>query len=68
MFRSVEDVKNLVNIAERIDGMVTIASDRYCANAKSIIGVYVLDFCNPMYLEVEKWKDEYEAMLEPYRF
>lgn len=65
--RSVADIKNFANLAEGMDGEVTLSSGRYCVDAKSILGIYALDLSSPIYLEVEKWKDEYEAAMEQFR-
>lgn len=64
--RSVDDVKNIASIAKEMEGEVTIFSGRYCIDAKSILGIFVLNLSGSLELEIENWKDEYEAMLEPY--
>lgn len=63
---SVDDVKNIANIAKEMEGEVTISSGHYCVDAKSILGIFVLNLGVPLNLEIEKWKDEYEGILAPY--
>lgn len=68
ILRSADDAKNLAAIAQNIFGAVTLSSGRYCVDAKSLLGIWVLDFTLPLKLEIDKWKEEYEAALEPYLF
>lgn len=63
---SVKDIKDLADIAKRMEGDVNISSGRYRVDAKSIMGIYVLDISGPVCLEIEMWKKEYEEMLKPY--
>lgn len=64
---SVADIKNFARLAEGMDGEVTLSSGHYRVDAKSILGIYALNLSGPMYLEVENWKDEYEAAMEQFR-
>ncbi len=64
---STDDVKTFAGLVQKMDGNVTLSSGRYCIDAKSVIGIYVLDLAAPLLLEIEKWKEEYAEVLTPYR-
>ncbi len=63
---SADDVKRFADLAQSMDGKVTLSSGRYCVDAKSVIGIFVLDLASPLLLEVERWKEEYTEALTPY--
>ena len=64
--QSVDSVKDFVNVVSGMEGDVTISSRRYIINAKSIMGIFSLEFSKPMRLEIENWKDEYMEILKSY--
>lgn len=61
-----DSVKDFVNVVSGMEGDVTISSRRYIINAKSIMGIFSLEFSKPMRLEIENWKDEYMEILKSY--
>lgn len=63
---SADDVKRFAGLAQSMDGKVTLSSGRYCVDAKSVIGIFVLDLASPLSLEIERWKEEYAEALNPY--
>jgi phosphotransferase system HPr-like phosphotransfer protein len=49
---SIDKVKNFVNIIVNHDGDYDLKSDRYVVDAKSIMGVFSLDFSEPLMLNI----------------
>ncbi len=51
MLRSINDVKDFVNIVNRYDFDVDLTSGRYIVDAKSIMGIFSLDLSKPIKVE-----------------
>ena len=51
---SVESVKKFVNIASKYKFPITLHSDNYIINGKSIMGIFSLDLSKPLTLKVEQ--------------
>jgi len=63
MLKSINDVKDFVNIVNRYDFDVDLSSGRYVVDAKSIMGIFSLDLTSPIKVEVhedncERFMDE----------
>lgn len=63
MLKSVNEVKDFVNIVNKYDFDVDLTSGRYVVDAKSIMGIFSLDLSKPIKVEVqtddcEKFCDE----------
>ncbi|MBR5235876.1 MAG: HPr family phosphocarrier protein [Clostridia bacterium] len=52
MLNSINDVKNFVNIVNKYNFDVDLASGRYVVDAKSIMGIFSLDLSKPIKVEV----------------
>lgn len=52
MLKSINDVKDFVNIANKYDFDVDLTSGRYIVDAKSIMGIFSLDLSKPIKVEV----------------
>ena len=52
MLRSINDVKDFVNIANKYDFDVDLTSGRYVVDAKSIMGIFSLDLSKPIKVDV----------------
>lgn len=52
MLKTINDVKDFVNIANKYDFDVDLTSGRYVVDAKSIMGIFSLDFNKPIRVEV----------------
>lgn len=52
MLKSINDVKNFVNIVNKYDFDVDLTSGRYVVDAKSIMGIFSLDLSKPIKVEV----------------
>ncbi len=52
MLRSINDVKDFVNIVNKYDFDVDLSSGRYVVDAKSIMGIFSLDLSKPIMVEV----------------
>jgi phosphotransferase system HPr-like phosphotransfer protein len=50
--KSINDVKDLVNIVSKYDFDVDLVSGRYIVDAKSIMGIFSLDLSKPIQVEV----------------
>jgi phosphocarrier protein HPr len=53
MLRSINDVKDFVNIVNKYDFDVDLTSGRYVVDAKSIMGIFSLDLSKPIKVEVQ---------------
>jgi phosphocarrier protein HPr len=60
--KSINDVKDFVNIVNRYDFDVDLSSGRYVVDAKSIMGIFSLDLSKPIKVEVHE--DNCEKFLE----
>lgn len=52
MLKSINDVKDFVNIVNKYDFDVDLSSGRYVVDAKSIMGIFSLDLSKPIKVEV----------------
>jgi len=52
MLKSINDVKDFVNIVNKYDFDVDLTSGRYVVDAKSIMGIFSLDLSKPIKVEV----------------
>lgn len=50
--KSINDVKDFVNLVNRYDFDVDLSSGRYVVDAKSIMGIFSLDLSKPIKVEV----------------
>mgnify|MGYP002519970499 FL=1 len=48
--KTLEDVRNFVNIVTRYDIDIDLSSGRYIVDAKSIMGIFSLDLLSPIKL------------------
>ena len=62
VLNSIVDVKNFVNIVNKYDFEVDLASGRYVVDAKSIMGIFSLDLGKPILAEIHT--DSPEAICE----
>ncbi len=51
--KSINDVKDFVNIVNKYDFDVDLSSGRYIVDAKSIMGIFSLDLSKPIKLETQ---------------
>ena len=51
--KSINDVKDFVNIVNRYDFDVDLSSGRYIVDAKSIMGIFSLDLRKPIRVEIQ---------------
>ncbi len=51
MLKSINDVKDFVNIVNKYDFDVDLTSGRYIVDAKSIMGIFSLDLSKPIKVE-----------------
>ena len=68
MLKSINDVKEFVNIVNGYDFDVDMTSGRYVVDAKSIMGIFSLDLSKPIKVEVhsdkcEKFCDEIKDLI-----
>ena len=52
MLKSINDVKDFVNIVNKYDFDIDLTSGRYIVDAKSIMGIFSLDLSKPIRVEV----------------
>ena len=52
ILKSINDVKDFVNIVNKYDFDVDLTSGRYIVDAKSIMGIFSLDLSKPIKVEV----------------
>ena len=52
MLKSINDVKDFVNVSNRYDFDIDLTSGRYIVDAKSIMGIFSLDLSKPIKVEV----------------
>lgn len=62
--RTIDDVKNFVQIASGIDGNIDLGNGRYIVDGKSILGVFSLDLMQPVQLRV--YSDTAEQDIEKF--
>jgi len=51
LLKSINDVKDFVNIVNKYDFDVDLTSGRYVVDAKSIMGIFSLDLSKPIKVE-----------------
>ena len=51
MLKSINDVKDFVNLVNKYDFDVDLTSGRYIVDAKSIMGIFSLDLSKPIKVE-----------------
>ncbi|HOQ76278.1 MAG TPA: HPr family phosphocarrier protein [Thermoclostridium sp.] len=61
LLKSINDVKDFVNIVNKYDFDVDLTSGRYIVDAKSIMGIFSLDLSKPIRMEVHG--DNYDAFI-----
>ena len=59
MLKSINDVKDFVNISNRYDFDIDLTSGRYVVDAKSIMGIFSLDLTKA--IKVEAYSDDPDA-------
>lgn len=52
MLKSINEVKDFVNLVNRYDFDVDLSSGRYIVDAKSIMGIFSLDLSKPIRVDV----------------
>jgi len=52
MLKSINDVKDFVNIVNKYEFDVDLSSGRYVVDAKSIMGIFSLDLSKPIKVQV----------------
>jgi phosphocarrier protein HPr len=62
MLKSINDVKDFVNIVNRYDFDVDLTSGRYIVDAKSIMGIFSLDLSKP--IKVEAHADDVDDFMK----
>ena len=62
MLKSINDVKDFVNIVNKYDFDVDLTSGRYIVDAKSIMGIFSLDLSKP--IKVEAHSEEADTFME----
>ena len=60
---SINDVKEFVNVVNKYDFDVDLASGRYIVDAKSIMGIFSLDLSKPISLNIHA-NESLPAILE----
>ena len=67
LLKSINDVKDFVNIVNKYDFDVDLSSDRYIVDAKSIMGIFSLDLSKPIKVQVHSDDaDEFCNELKPF--
>ena len=61
-----EDVQHFVAVTTKCDFDVDICYNRYVVDAKSFLGVYGLDFGQPLTVSYDGYNSEFEEMLKQY--
>ncbi len=69
ILKSINDVKDFVNIVNKYDFDVDLTSGRYVVDAKSIMGIFSLDLAKPIKVDVhsddcEKFCEEIKNFIE----
>ena len=61
---SINDVKEFVNLVNKYDFDVDLASGRYVVDAKSIMGIFSLDLSKPITIEIHSDSDDAKKFAE----
>lgn len=66
--KSIQSVKEFVNVTNNFTGDVTLKSERYVVNGKSIMGIFSLDLSKPILVEItpEEKTEEFKATVEKF--
>jgi len=69
LLKSINDVKDFVNLVNKYDYDVDLTSGRYIVDAKSIMGIFSLDLSKPIKVDVHtddcgQFCEEIKAFLE----
>ena len=51
-FKLIDEAKDFVNVISKMDGDFDLVSGRYIVNAKSILGIFSLDWSKPIRLDI----------------
>ena len=49
--KSIEDVRNFVEVVRQYEGDIDLSSGRYVVDAKSIMGIFALDTLTPILVQ-----------------
>ena len=60
------DVERFVAVASKCDFDIDIAYNRYVVDAKSILGVFGMDFSKVLTVQYEGYHAEFESMIATY--
>lgn len=66
--KSIQSVKDFVNATNNFTGDVTLKSERYVVDGKSIMGIFSLDLSKPITVEVtpEEKTEEFKKTVEKF--
>lgn len=68
MLPDIETIKKFVEFANRFDVPVTLFSDKYVVNGKSIMGIFGLDLTKPVEVEIgENFPSEFKEQLKVFK-
>ena len=59
-----DEVQHFVYVAGKCDFDIDIFYNRYVVDAKSLLGVYALDFSKPLTVSYKGYNREFEELLE----
>lgn len=66
-FDSAEQIVNFVNVVNKCDADFDLGANKYDrVNAKSLLGVFTLDFSKPLYLRYNSHDEEIKNMILPF--
>jgi len=60
--KTIDDVKDFVNIVNKYDFDVDLSTGRYVVDAKSIMGIFSLDLSKP--IKVDVYSDDCDAFYD----
>ncbi len=60
----INDVRNIVEAASQMSCDIDLISGRYVIDAKSIMGIFSLDFSKPITLEIHGTDEEADSFIE----
>lgn len=68
MLPDIETIKKFVTFANRFEFPVTLFSDKYRINGKSIMGIFGLDLTKPLEIEVdESYPSEFKEQIKAFQ-
>lgn len=59
-----EEVEHFVSVTSKCDFDIDIAYNRYVVDAKSFLGVYGLNFSQPLTVSYRGYNEEFEQLLQ----